>query len=78
MVTSARHVPVLLMVRKRLVFWTIEPKPRSGTWKRRFDDLNRKGIGGVLEAVYATTLLQCCQCKVLSISVVSTYLGCAT
>jgi hypothetical protein len=38
----------------------MEPKPRSGTWKRRFDDLNRKGIGGVLEAVYATTLL--CGC----------------
>lgn len=56
-VARARHVAVLLMVRKNLVFCTMEPKPRSGTWKRMLEDLKRKGIGGVLEAVYATTLL---------------------
>lgn len=57
MVASVRHVAVLLMVRKNWVFWTMEPKPRSGIWNRTLDDLKRKGTGGVLEAVYATTLL---------------------
>ena len=45
------------MTLKNLAFCTNDPKPRSGTWKRRLDDLKRKGIGGVAEAVYATTLL---------------------
>lgn len=40
------------------MFCTSEPKPRSGTWNRTFDDLKRKGTGGALEAVYATTLLR--------------------
>lgn len=57
MVASARHVAVLLIVRKNCVFWTSDPKPRSGTWNRTLEDLKRKGTGGVLEAVYATTLL---------------------
>lgn len=46
-VARARHVAVLLMTRKNLVFWTMEPKPRSGTWNRTLDDLKRKGTGGV-------------------------------
>jgi hypothetical protein len=48
------------MTLKNLTFCTKVPKPRSGTWKRMLDDLKRYGRGGVVEAVYATTLL--CYC----------------
>ena len=51
------HVGVSLMMRKNLTLCIRVPKPRSGTWNMRLDDLNRKGRGAVLEAVYATTLL---------------------
>lgn len=51
------HVAVSLMTLKNLTFCAREPKPRSGTWKRRLDDLKRNGSGGVADAVYATTLL---------------------
>ena len=54
----ARHVVVWLMILKNLAFWIRDPNPRSGTWRRKLDDLKRKGIGGVAEAVYATTLLK--------------------
>jgi len=56
-VASVRHDAVWLMVLKNLLLSINEPRPRLGTWKRMLDDLKRKGIGGVLEAVYATTLL---------------------
>jgi hypothetical protein len=46
------------MTLKNLTFCTKVPKPRSGTWKRMLDDLKRYGRGGVVEAVYATTLLR--------------------
>lgn len=54
----ARHVVVWLMILKNLAFWIRDPNPRSGTWRRKLDDLKRKGIGGVADAVYATTLLK--------------------
>jgi hypothetical protein len=50
------HVAVALMTLKNLTFCTRDPKPRSGIWNRRFEDLKRKGRGGC-EAVYARTLL---------------------
>lgn len=56
-VASVLHVAVWLMTLKNLTFWTKDPKPRSGTWNRRLEDLKRKGRGGVEEVVYATTLL---------------------
>lgn len=56
-VETARHVAVWLMFLKNLEFCTKDPKPRSGTCRRKLEDLKRKGIGGVADAVYATTLL---------------------
>lgn len=62
-VASVFHVAVSLMTLKKLMFCSSDPKPRSGTWKRRLEDLKRKGSGGITEAVYATTLL--CSCELL-------------
>lgn len=63
-VASVFHAALLLTVLKNSTFCSSDPNPRSGTWKRRFEDLNRNGRAGVAEAVYATTLLCGCELKV--------------
>lgn len=42
-VARVRQVEVSLMTLKNLTLCNSVPKPRSGTWKRRLDDLKRKG-----------------------------------
>lgn len=74
-VEMARHVVVWLMTLKNLAFCTNDPNPRSGTCRRKLDDLKRNGIGGVEDAVYATTLLQWMSDWTANTSQVMTYAG---
>lgn len=53
----ALHVGVSLMTRKKLMFFSLAPRPISGIWNLIFVDLNRKGVGFCV-VVYATTLLR--------------------
>jgi hypothetical protein len=60
-VARVLHAALSATVLKKSTLSSSDPNPRSGTWKRRFEDLNRNGRAGVEEAVYATTLL--CGCE---------------
>lgn len=51
------HAGLAVRSRMNLTLCSNDPKPRSGTWNRRFEDLKRKGRGGDGDSVYATTLL---------------------
>jgi hypothetical protein len=62
-VANVFHATLSPTVLKNSTFCSSDPNPRSGTWKRRFEDLNRNGRAGVAEAVYATTLLCDCELK---------------
>jgi hypothetical protein len=57
-VANVRHAALSPAFLMNSILCIKVPKPKSGIWKRMLEDLNRKGIGGVVEAVYATTLLQ--------------------